>query len=422
MSSREIASGSGPSKGSLLNSLLSDSGKHNNSVKQQKRRASNKRPNINAIRTSSPSIRSYLSLHTPLHELNESMESSSSLNDTYVEPPCELSKMTSVLEARKKSLEEKKAKISNIQDEAVKEILSGIIFDMEKCIEDSDNILNEHNALIQKYNQDTGLVYENHKSINNLTQGIGVLTDKCEEVRDRVQSLEVKQSSGYDSQYLNVILIDSKEAEDVERGVIGPKQQFNKIMGHLKMTPPNNVLDARLIQVYKQTNGNRKIVKMLKIRFNDTVTSGRVFAQIIKYNNQVTASNNGETIKYYAEIPASKNTWELKRICYELKNEGTILNVRGSDRGILVSYKSPQSQEGAQDDIRTSLVTSEREIDDLRRMLNVPDAYMSVKDKYNSEFWNLRKSERNQKRDREYDDHENGNQSKKFSSNTPRQQ
>lgn len=106
-------------------------------------------------------------------------------------------------------------------------------------------------------------------------------------------------------------------------------------------------------------------------------------------------------------MPASKNVWNLKKICYELKNEGTFVNVRGTDRGILINYEVKDQQDESKKAIKSITVTSEKEVDDLRKLLKVDDAYISVAEKYNNNYWkNKNKSEMTQKRGREDDDNE----------------
>lgn len=56
--------------------------------------------------------------------------------------------------------------------------------------------------------------------------------------------------------------------------------------------------------------------------------------------------------------------------------------------------------------VRTVDVSSVKEIDDLRKVLQVDDAYISVEKKYNDDFWvkKTKKPESTQKRGREHDD------------------
>lgn len=157
---------------------------------------------------------------------------------------------------------------------------------------------------------------------------------------------------------------------------------------------------------------------MLRVRFSDSVSAGQVFSKVIIHNKSLADTGNQNSVKYYAEMPASKNVWNLKRICYELKNEGTFVNVRGSERGILVTYKMKDTQDETKDIVRNCAVTSEKEIDDLRKLLNVEDAYVPVSKKYDADFWEKkRKPESAQKRGREHDDSDSTHVSKKPTSN-----
>ena len=81
----------------------------------------------------------------------------------------------------------------------------------------------------------------------------------------------------------------------------------------------------------------------------------------------------------------------------ELKKEGTILNVRGCDRGLLVTYKDPQEKNS--ENLKTRLIRCEQEIDELRLLMKVSDAHISVSEKYTEEFWiKKQKPEMSQKR------------------------
>lgn len=332
--------------------------------------------------------------------------------------------MKSTLEARKKSLNEKRIMIEGVKDESIKNILLSMMSDMEQCVEESDKILKQHNLLVQRCNEESSIINTNHRTLNNLTKGIGKLTDDYDTIRDRVTSLEVKSNSNYDSQHLNVILVERSDADEVECGTIGPRQKFIKILSQIKIVPPSNIVDVRLLTVHKYVGGVKKPLKVLRIRFNDTTTAGKIFSQIVKHNKIKSESGNNSPIKFFAEIPASKNIWDLKKICFELKNEGVLLNVRCSDRGVIVTYKTADKQDGRKEVIRSSVVTSEKEIDDLRRQLNDPDAFISVKNKYNADFWNAKRPPVNvnaQKRNRECDENEFVNIPKRMSTSTPKQ-
>jgi len=180
-----------------------------------------------------------------------------------------------------------------------------------------------------------------------------------------MQTLEVKDDCSYDSYFLYITFIDANEAEDVENGTIDPKQKFLKIMNALKIVPPRETIDTNLMTVCRFRNGSRKQIKALKVRFADSITSGRIFAQIVKHNKNLQELGKNEDIKYYAEIPTSKNVWTLKRICYELQKENILQNVRGCDRGVLVSYKCIDDLDSRKEIVRSSMVTCEIDIDRL---------------------------------------------------------
>lgn len=338
------------------------------------------------------------------NEQNESLYSVSSFGSTVVDMGVmpELAEMVSNLESRKKSLEEKKAKISEIGDVQIKNVLLDIISDVTQCVEDSDKILMCQNALICRYNEDSNVLIANSRSINNLTKGVGSLVDSQNELKDRVQSLEITKDCALDSHLLNIILVDQKEADEIENGSVGPKQKFARIMSDMKITSPKEIVDAKLITTRKFISGNRKMIKILKIRFGDPVTPSRIFAQIVKHNNELSKAGQQANVKYYVETPTSKNVWALKRICYELKNDGVFHSVRGCERGILVSYKIKDPQDENKITFRSSVMTSEKDVDELRVSLNVDDAYIPVNEKYNAEYWNNKKKpETTKKRARE---------------------
>jgi hypothetical protein len=390
---------------------------------------SNKKNTQNQISNPASSIRNHFISQQPTQNLHdESFSSTSSFdsasNGTMVDVTAELPQMISVLEARRKSLEERTLEILKIKDEQIKKVLLNVITDIKNVVEDSDKILQCQNEMIKKQNDDYEEIKSNSKSINNLTKGVGNLADGLNVIKTRVESLEVTKNCSFDSQFINFVFVDADEADGIENGISGPKQKLTEILSGMKIVPPKEIVDAHLMTVRRFANGRRKQVKMLRIRFNDSITAGRIFSQVIKHNKQLSDAGNSNAIRYYAEMPASKNVWNLKRICYEMKNEGTLINVRGSDRGILVTYKIKDRQDESKDVVRTSAVTSENDIDDLRKLLNVDDAYMSVTEKYNADFWNeKRKPESRQKRGRENDgnDSDISNNSKRtvLSSNRP---
>jgi len=329
--------------------------------------------------------------------------------------------MVSVLEARKKSLEERTIEILKIKDEQIKKVLLNMMTDMKNVVEDADKILKCQNEMINKQNDDSEEIQSNMKSVNNLTKGVGNLADGFVELKSRVQSLEVAKNCTFDSHFLNMVFVDANDADCVENGTTGPKQKFAEMMSGMKIVPPRDIIDANLMTVRRFVNGSRKQIKILRARFGDSLTAGRIFSQVIKHNKNISEAGGQNKIKFYAEMPASKNVWNLKRICYELMNEGILANVRGSDRGILVTYKMRDRQDDTKEIIRTSTVTSEKEIDDLRKLLDVEDAYISVTEKYDVNFWNKKKKpEITQKRGREHDDSDIVNDSKRPSSSTQR--
>ncbi|KAL7033483.1 hypothetical protein ACKWTF_007600 [Chironomus riparius] len=381
--------------------------KNQKSVQKQK---DVKNPNVEHNSPGSSILNFFRSQQSSQKQLNESFSSISSvetsLNGTIVDPMTELPQMVSILEARRKSLEERKIEISLIRDEQIKKVLLDMIDDMKNVVEDSDKILQCHNDMVNRQNEDSEEIQSNRASINNLTKGVGNLTDGISEVKNRVQSLEVSKNCNFDSHFINIVFVNGRDADCVEKGTIGPKQKFGEILSEMKIVSPKDIIDAHLMTASRFVNRKRKQIKLLRARFNDSLTAGRIFAQIINHNKNLTDEGKQDALKYYAEMPASKNVWNLKRVCYELKNEGTLVNVRGSDRGILVSYKV-KNRDDDKESIRNCTVTSEREIDDLRKLLNVEDAYISVTTKYNDDFWNKKKKKPVMEKKRGRDDDEN---------------
>ena len=406
------------SNGSFLNSLL-DSQRPSQVAKGKK--TSNKK----APKYSKPihSISTYFQDNTSTpNKSDESFSSTMSYESVTVlnaEIP-ELPVMTSVLKSRKEALEEKKALISEIKDVQIKTVLLGIVSDVEKYVEDSDKIMQSHNELIRKHNENSAVIQSSSRSISNLSTGIGKLTDTNNELKDRVQSLEITKECAFDSHFVNIILVDAKDADEIESGTIGPKQKFNKILSTMKIVPPTEVVDAKLINGRKFINGTKKLIKILRVRFSDSVSPGRIFKQIVVHNKELAKTGQNNLVKYYVETPTSKTAWTLKKICYELKNDGVLHGVRSSDRGILVSYKVVDKDDENKTVFRSSVVTCEKDVDELRKQLKVEDAYVSVKDKYSADYWNAAKnrSEMTQKRGRECDELDTVSEPKRLSSNT----
>ena len=402
---------------SLLNSLLSSQ------RTTQSKKDNNNRKNSAKGNNPHKNIKSFF-LTPGTSSQNESFSSTMSFGSTVLnagEIP-EISQMMSVLESRRKSLEENKAKISEIKDAQIKNVLLDILSDVTKCVEDSDKILQCHNQLVRSHNDSSSVIQSSSRSIDNLSNGIGNLTDAHNDLKNRIQSLEVSKDCAFDSHFVNIILVDEKEAEDIENGSVGPKEKFVKIMSDMKIMPPREIVDAKLITGRKFINGTRKRIKILRVRFGDSVTPSRIFSQIVTFNKELAKTGQHGLVKYYVETPTSKNVWSLKRICYELKNDGILHSVRGCDRGILVSYKVID-EDKKKSTFRSTIVTSEKDIDQLRMSLNVDDAYIPVKEKYNADFWDKKKAETTQKKRRretnEIDDASNAKKGR-IPSSTPK--
>ena len=392
-----------------------------NKTKPQKNAGGSNSGNNNNIHSSSI-ISFFKSQQVTQNSMDDSFSSlksfDSSSDKTMIDPP--ILPMVSVLENRKKELEERKNEISLVQDEKIRKILLDMANDIKNAVEDNERLLQSHNELLNRHYDDAEEIQSNRKSINNLSKGIGNLTDGLDAVKNRVQSLEITKNCAFDSFFLNLIIADDKDVESLESGITGPKEKFSEILSSMKIVPPKDICDSHLMTVPRFRNGKKKHVKILRTRFNDSLTAGRIFSQVIKHNRSLADGNRRDEIKYFAEMPASRNVWNLKRICYQLKNEGCITNVRGSERGILVTYKINDSTNEFKEIVKTCVVTSVKDIDDLRKELKVVDAYMSVSQKYNDEFWSKqnKKSEIKQKRGRELDENEECVEPKRISSSS----
>jgi len=98
--------------------------------------------------------------------------------------------------------------------------------DMKNVVEDSDRILQCQNVLISKQNEDGEEIQSNSKSISNLTKVVGNLADGLNEMKNRVQSLEVTKNCSFDSHFMNIVFVVASEANSVENDTIGPKQKL----------------------------------------------------------------------------------------------------------------------------------------------------------------------------------------------------
>jgi hypothetical protein len=284
--------------------------------------------------------------------------------------------------------------INNIPDEATKTALLQMARIMINIVDDGSIVNEKVNQLIKSQNE---LITNNDdvlSSVNNLSEGMGKLGNSVGALENRMQTVETTQSCQFDCQFLNIILRDRLEAESVEKGTIWPRNKCLSVLDsmHIKYNK-TEISDVSLLSDKRRVGGATKIVKYLKIRFTNNSSAGKVFGQIVKWNNMQKSEGRTEA-KYMAETPVSRNVWKLKRICLELKKEGHIVNVHSNENGLSCIYKAGEAN-------KRFKITSEKDIDALRRLQKVEDFHIPVSLKYGPDFWKAKFVSSNQKRGRE---------------------
>jgi hypothetical protein len=358
---------------------------------------SNKRLNIN----NNASITDFMK---PVILKNANISPDHSSESTVVEKSFDIPHLEIPTLTRKKSLQDKLSAINNIKDDSIKAILIGIVNEISQCVDDTAEIANGHNQLVDEHTCVTDSLIQ---SVNNASTAVSNMNAKYCELSEKVDVISVQNDGAYDNQFINIMFADINEANDVKTGIISGPAKFNNIMRYMNISIPRvTILESSIASARRFVNGRRTVVKFLKTRFNDTVTAGRVLGRIINWNREKAENKQKEYIRYYAEMPTSKNVWKLKRICLELKKDGYLKSVRGTDRG-LIAYYEDNTQEGptnrAQNGMKTFKIRCETDIDKLREILKIDDAHVPVKEKYNDDYWKAKISA-NLKRSRESDD------------------
>jgi hypothetical protein len=90
-----------------------------------------------------------------------------------------------------------------------------------------------------------------------------------------------------ESHFLNIVLVDPQEADDIEAGIIGPRHKFGDIIASMKIMTPRSFIDVNLTTVYRMFSRTKRSIKMLRARFNDSISAGRVYSQILKFNKKI---------------------------------------------------------------------------------------------------------------------------------------
>jgi hypothetical protein len=284
--------------------------------------------------------------------------------------------------------------VNSIPDEATKNALLKMMQIMINIVHDSCIVKEKVNQIVKNQNELLTNNDEFLSSVNNLSEGVGKLGNSCGVFESRLQSIETTQSCQYDSQFLHISLRDKSEVESIEKGIIRPINKCLRLLDdmHIKYNK-KEIGDVSLLSDKRRVGGANKIVKYLKIRFTNNASAGKVFRQIVKWNNK--QKSNGQTeAKYMAETPVSRTVWKLKRICIELKKEGLIVNVHSNENGLSCIYKSGGVN-------KRFKVTSEKDIDTLRTLQNVEDYHIPVSEKYGPDFWKTKFMMSKQKRVRD---------------------
>jgi hypothetical protein len=313
----------------------------------------------------------------------------------------EIQALESMANDRKKALDKYVDDIGQIKDESIKKIMLGLTHEMLKLVEDNQTVNVKMNEVIVKQNEVAEEQSAIFDSINNLNQATGSVGDKLESFESRLQSVETKQGCQYDSQFLHILMVDNKEAEEVERGTIWPSKKCALVLDGMQIRYNKAEIGEVSVQTERRKVGTTfKMMKYLKIRFNNHTSAGKIFGQIVRWNNERRKQGEQDRVKYIAEHTVCRNVWKLKRICLELKKEGVIQNVHVNDDGLVCIYKMG-------DENKRFKVSSQRDIDALRRVLKVADHHVPVAEKYGPEFWKARYVASSQKRGRESEGEEN---------------
>lgn len=293
---------------------------------------------------------------------------------------------------RKELINSKLEVIKQIQDPAMRDIMNSLAQEILNLVDEGQKKDLKINDISRNQKQLIEHANETQKSVNNLSTGVGRLGNELSSIDNRLQTVETTTGCQTDRQFLHINFIDSHEADEVESGVIWPKNKCLNILDAMNIKFNKfDICDVSLQSARRRFGDSTRTVKFLKVKFNGTTWAGKILTQIIKANNKL--KNEQGDIKYIAEIPNCRNVWKLKRICLELKKDGIISNVHVNDNGLAVVYKYGEEN-------KKYTVTNLSDIDRLRKLLQVEDQHIPVSVKYSESFWKAKFERNHAKRSR----------------------
>ncbi|KAG5666863.1 hypothetical protein PVAND_014871 [Polypedilum vanderplanki] len=247
-------------------------------------------------------------------------------------------------EERGRILNDKVAEIDNWDGnvETQKKIFRSLYTDLEFFIVQNEKLTEVINVIIN----DRPKINEVIKSTNSITQSVDNFNKRVcridkevSDMNDRLETVETVTESIYNSSRLGIIFLDKTEGNDVEAGKIKPHIKIQEIFKYMSINyAKSSIANTFLMTSRRMIRNESQLVKILEIRFNDTVTAGRIFAQMSKWNNE--ACKNGDNkVRYFAERPLGPNMLNLLKKCKKLAEERKIKQATPTERGIRVKYE-----------------------------------------------------------------------------------
>jgi hypothetical protein len=367
----------------------------NEKVTQSSSRTVNSRCNKADKNGSSPSVRDYFSRLNA----NDSTNASPGVS--------EMSKVISNSASRKASVKENIEKINLIPDELVRNALLGLADSLLNIVGDDMMTTFHINKLIEAQNGTARATTEIAHSVDNIAEAVDKIGNGYASMEGRVESLETKDSCTFDNQFLRVFLRDEKESEELEKGRIFSMPKFFRIIGAIDPKfEKSNVVNVSLLSATRRIDGQMRKLKYLNVRFNNTLSAGQTFGKFVRWNNEKKKAGDPRALKYYVELPASKNVYKLKRICLDMKAKGYIKSVISTDRGLVAYYKENNESPSADSPSNNStpvtkdqrhVITTMDDIDSLRQIIGVENCDVPAEEIYNDDYWSA-KAERNKRR------------------------
>lgn len=285
--------------------------------------------------------------------------------------------------------------IDNLQDDPndLKTILKSIAEDVRVIVDENSQMRTALKVLVEERKDKNDLVKTVNsvvKSVDNFNKRVGGVDKRMEALTERVESVETLTETICNTTRLNLIILDKNESSLVEAGEITPRNKAYDILNYLEVGyNRNSIADVMLKTIRKDIDGKFTVLKMLEIRFNDTVSAGRIFGHIIRWNRSVTA-DNGKSVRYFVERPLGPKMLHLMRVCKNLISERKIIHAMPTDRGIRIKYaiKTLKSTTTNKDIGETSadekfvFVTSESDIDKLRKIIGGENCDVPVNELY----------------------------------------